>query len=102
MGFEIIWTRRALKTFGKRIDYLEKNWTGKEIFNFTKRVNEYLETLKIEPLMFRRSTRLKHTHIGVIIKQVSLVYRYKTKNNKIELIAFIDNRRGCKINCVKA
>jgi hypothetical protein len=47
MGIEIIWTLRALKTFGKRIAYLEENWTEKEIFNFTARVNEYLETLKV-------------------------------------------------------
>ncbi|MES2379318.1 MAG: hypothetical protein V4553_22190 [Bacteroidota bacterium] len=58
MGVEIIWTQKALKTFGKRIAYLEENWTEKEIFNFTARVNEYLETLKSEPLMFRKSTRL--------------------------------------------
>jgi plasmid stabilization system protein ParE len=96
MGVEIIWTSRALKTFGKRIAYLEEHWTEKEIFNFTARINEYLGTLKSEPLMFRKSTRLKQTHIGVIIKQVSLVYRYKTKSNKIELIAFIDNRQNPK------
>ncbi|MGF7080478.1 type II toxin-antitoxin system RelE/ParE family toxin [Mucilaginibacter sp. UYCu711] len=96
MGVEIIWTPRALKTFGKRIAYLEEHWTEKEIFNFTARVNEYLETLKTEPLMFRKSTRLKQTHIGVIIKQVSLVYRFKAKNNKIELIAFIDSRQNPK------
>jgi plasmid stabilization system protein ParE len=92
MGVEIVWTQKALKTFGKRIAYLEEHWTEKEIFNFTARVNEYLETLKTGPLMFRKSARLKQTHIGVIIKQVSLVYRYKTKGNKIELVAFIDNR----------
>jgi hypothetical protein len=52
MGFEIIWTSKAIQTFGKRIEYLEEHWTEKEIFNFTSRVNEYLETLKSQPLMF--------------------------------------------------
>jgi hypothetical protein len=96
MGPEIIWTKKAMHTFGQRIDYLEKNWTEKEIFNFTARVNEYLATLQSQPLMFRKSTRLKHTHIGVIIKQVSLVYRIKPKSNSIQLIAFIDNRQNPK------
>ncbi|MFD0749593.1 hypothetical protein ACFQZS_05525 [Mucilaginibacter calamicampi] len=68
MGFEVIWTKKAIDTFGQRINYLEENWTEKEIFNFTERVNEYLITLKTQPLMFRKSTRLKHTHIGVIIQ----------------------------------
>jgi len=46
--------------------------------------------------MFRKSARLKNTHIGVIIKQVSLVYRINSKINCIELIAFIDNRQNPK------
>jgi len=96
MGFEIIWTKKALNTFGQRIAYLQENWTDREIVNFTERVNEYLSTLKTQPLMFRKSTRLKHTHIGVIIKQVSLIYRIKPKSNIIELIAFIDNRQNPK------
>jgi hypothetical protein len=98
MGLEIVWTKKAVKTFGYRIAYLEEHWTEREIFNFTSRVNEYLESLQRQPLMYRKSTRLKHTHVGVIIKQVSLVYRIKPKSNTIELIAFIDNRQNAKKN----
>ena len=96
MGPEIVWTKRAIRTFGERIAYLEEHWTEREIFNFTFRVNEYLSSLQNQPLMFRKSVRLKNTHIGVIIKQVSLVYRLKPKNNAKELVAFIDNRRNPK------
>jgi plasmid stabilization system protein ParE len=96
MGVEIIWTKRAIKTFGKRIAYLEEHWTEKEILKFTARVNEYLNSLQDQPLMFRKSARLKHTHVGVIIKQVSLVYRVKPNSYSIELIAFIDNRQNPK------
>jgi hypothetical protein len=88
--------KKAVKTFGKRIAYLEEHWTEKEIFNFTARANEYLDSLQSQPLMFRKSTRLKQTHIGVIIKQVSLVYRVKHRSNTIELVAFIDNRQNPK------
>ena len=96
MGPQVIWTKRAIITFRNRIAYLEEHWTEKEIFNFTARVNEYLESLETQPLMFRKSAKLKHTHIGVIIKQVSLVYRVKPKKRTIELIAFIDNRQNPK------
>ena len=75
---------------------MEKHWTDREIFNFTNRVNEYLETLISQPEMFRKSAKQRDTHIGVIIKQVSLVYRVKPKSNIIELIAFIDNRQNPK------
>ncbi len=68
MGFEIVWTKKAVKTFSNRIAYLEENWTQKEIFNFTARVNKYLESLQNQPLMFRKSTKINDTNIGVIIK----------------------------------
>ena len=55
MGIEIVWTKKAIKTFEKRIAYLEEHWTEKEIFNFTHRVNEYLDILRTQPLMFRMS-----------------------------------------------
>jgi hypothetical protein len=96
MGAEIIWTKKAIITFEKRIAYLEKHWSEKEILNFTTRINGYLTTLRTQPLMFRVSRKINYTHIGVIIKQVSLVYRVKPKSNIIELIAFIDNRRNPK------
>lgn len=94
MGVEIIWTKKAVKTFGDRIAYLKQNWTEKEIFNFTSRVNQYLNTLRNQPQMFRKSYSLKHTHIGVIIKYVSVIYRVKPKSKTIEIIAFIDNRQN--------
>jgi len=94
MGFEIIWTKKAIYTFEGRIAYLQKHWTDREIHNFTKRVSEYLAILSKEPLMFRKSYKVKHTHIGVIIKEVSLIYRVKPRKEIIELIAFIDNRQN--------
>lgn len=96
MGFEIIWTKRTVLTFSKRIAYLEEHWTEKEILQFTERVNDYLKSLREQPLMFRKSTSLNNTHKGVIIKQVSLVYRVKPNQQTIELIAFIDNRQDPK------
>lgn len=78
MGPQIIWTRKAINTFGKRIAYLEEHWTEKEIFNFTRRVNDYLDSLKTQPLMFRKSTKLKHTHMGVINKTSFFSLSHKT------------------------
>jgi len=73
MGFETVWTKKAVKTFSNSIAYLEENRTQKEIFNFTARVNEYLESLQNQPLMFRKSIKINDTNICVIIKQVSLI-----------------------------
>jgi hypothetical protein len=86
-GYSNFWFENSLP--GRELD-------RKRNFQFTNRVNDYLTSLQSQPLMYRKSVRLKHTHIGVIIKQVSLVYRIKPKSNTIELIAFIDNRQNPK------
>ena len=98
MGLEIKWTKKAILTFNNRIAYLEQHWTQKEILVFTKRVSDYLLVLSEQPLMHRKSNTLKHVHISVISKKVSIVYRVKPKAGFIELVAFIDNRQGQKIN----
>lgn len=100
MGFEIVWTKKAIQTFEKRLLYLEKHWTEKEILKFTAAVNQYLFVLKTQPLMFQKTLQQKQKRIGVIIKQVSLVYRVDYATQLIQLIAFIDNRQSSnyKIN----
>jgi plasmid stabilization system protein ParE len=90
----IIWSEKAGETLQERIDYLKKHWSQKEIDAFLERVFEYLETLTQEPLIARKTYKTKNTHIGVIIKQVSIIYRFKPKEKVIELVAFIDNRQS--------
>ncbi|OAQ40732.1 hypothetical protein A5893_07270 [Pedobacter psychrophilus] len=93
MEFEIIWTKKALTTFNDRIEYLQIHFNEKEIFHFTQRVSKTLNTIKYNPLIFRKSQILNNVYNGLIIKQVSVIYRVKDDSNLIELLAFIDNRQ---------
>lgn len=88
--------RRALSTFEDRISYLKTHWTEKEIVNFKKRVSEYLRALEEQPLISKKPGKLKNVHMGVILKQVSVIYRVKPSTKQIELISFIDNRQNPK------
>jgi len=96
MSYAIIWTSEALETFDDRITYLKINWTEKEIANFKTRVREYLDVLQESPLIAQKPGKLKNVHIGVILKQVSVIYRVRQSTNEIELISFIDNRQNPK------
>ena len=93
MSFSITWMPEAFKTFDDRIQYLEIHWTEKEIANFRARVKEYLETLKEKPYIGKKAGRVKGVHIGLIMKQVSLIYRIKVLEKEIELLLFVDNRQ---------
>ena len=96
MSFSITWMPEAFKTFDDRIQYLEIHWTEKEITNFQKRVKEYLEVLKEKPYIGKKAGRVKNVHVGLIMKQVSLIYRVKILNKEIELLLFVDNRQDPK------
>ena len=45
MALKIVWTTRALQGFDRIIDYLEKEWTEKEISTFVEDTFEFLRLL---------------------------------------------------------
>ena len=83
---------------GAFVRYDEETGEAKSIgiINFKKRVVEYLRILEEEPLITQKPGKLKNVHMGVILKQVSLIYRVKPIAKQIELISFIDNRQDPK------
>lgn len=91
---KIIWSKKAGETFQKNIDYLEENWTEVEVKKFVNRVFSYLETIAEEPLISRKTFKTKHTHIGLIIPHISIVYRIKPQSGIVEIVTFIDNRQS--------
>jgi plasmid stabilization system protein ParE len=94
----IIWSEKAGETFQKNIDYLLENWPEAESKKFIERVFQYLDTLANEPFIARKTYKTKHTYIGVIIPQISVIYRVKPRSKIIELVTFIDNRQSLKKN----
>jgi len=96
VGFKVVWTNKALDTFAQNIAYLQEKWTAKEVNAFSDKVNDILSAIREQPLMYRKSEKLSNVHIGLIVKQVSLVYRVKARKKEIELIAFLDNRQDPK------
>jgi plasmid stabilization system protein ParE len=96
MSYTIVWTTESLSTFEDRITYLKIHWTDREITNFKNRVKEYLDTLKQEPLIGKEPGKLKNVYMGLVIKQVSIIYRVNALTNEIQLISFIDNRQDPK------
>jgi plasmid stabilization system protein ParE len=94
MGFKIIWTIPALNSFQQNIDYLNENWTEKEVFAFTEKVNDILHLIREQPELFRKSSKYKNVHRAVVMKQITLVYQVKPRKREIELLIFWDNRKN--------
>lgn len=94
MDKKIVWTFRATKSFEKILDYLQLNWTDKEIQNLVNSTNSVLNLLKSNRVKFRSSGKRPNEHEVLITKHNLLIYRIG--KNHIELIMFFDTRRHPK------
>ena len=84
----IIWTDLAIDDFSENIYYLEKEWTEKEVIRFNKKIEETLEKLSRENILFK-PTEYKNVFQIVIIKQITLFY--EVKGDDIFLLRFWNN-----------
>ena len=57
MAYKVIWSPKAEKTFDIVIDYLQKNWTEKQIKTFIIETQRVLHMLTKNPYMFRGSEK---------------------------------------------
>jgi len=92
MALKIIWTPQANSGLTKVIDYLEKNWTEKEILNLENNINELIERISKYPKIYPASLKYKNVRKGLVDKNNYIIYRIKPQKKTIEIINF----RGIK------
>jgi len=90
MARKIIWLPKAEQRYDEIIDWLENNWTHKEIINFISRTEYVLDLISINPDIYQHSEK-RNIRQALITKHNLLLYR--KKGTKIELITFFDTRQ---------
>ena len=85
---------KAKITFFKVLDYLDKNWTKKEINQFYNRTEIVLKAIKINPGIFPLSLKHKDIRKAIIDKNNSFFYKIDSHNKRIFLLTFFDNRQN--------
>jgi len=78
-------------TYALVIEYLEENWTSKEIDFFIDRTDEVINFIAQNPKQYIYSKK-KNAFRAVISKQISLYYRIKSR--EVELLIFWDTRQN--------
>lgn len=92
MALRFIWTAQAVKGFNKVIDYLEANWTAKEILNLENKIQQVINQISLNPDQFPKSKKSESLYKAFIDKNNYLVYKISKQSNSIEIINF----RGTK------
>lgn len=84
----IHWSEPAKIDYWNNIEYLEKEWTLKEVDSFMEKVDELIDLLTKNNVTFQ-PTLYKNTFQVPVLKQITLYY--SIENNKIELLRFWNN-----------
>ena len=86
MAFKIVWLHRARKAFDSNIDYLQRNWSEKEIIKFVSAVDKKLINISNHPYLgCSRNKNNPHIRFTSINKRVALLYQYKPRKEEIVL-----------------
>jgi plasmid stabilization system protein ParE len=85
---EVLWTNSAKNSFAKIIDWLENNWTPKEVTQLVQRTENMIATLQRYPESCPPSAKHKNVHIGILDKHTKLVYHYNPQKKRITLLLF--------------
>ncbi|MBS1503203.1 MAG: type II toxin-antitoxin system RelE/ParE family toxin [Bacteroidetes bacterium] len=90
MPYTIVWSPKARITYYKILDYLDEQWTFREIENFIDRTEQALTHISRNPLLYQYSQD-SNAYRCVLVKQVSLFYRIRS--NEVQLLIFWNNRQ---------
>jgi plasmid stabilization system protein ParE len=93
MEKEVIWSKRAVKSYNKILKYLEENWNEKQIDSFIFKTEKTLLQIASNTIKFRSAGKFE-VHEVLVTKHNLLIYRIK--NKKIELVSFYDTRQHPK------
>ena len=93
MALKIIWTPQANSGLKKVINYLEKNWTKKEILNLENKINELIERISKYPKICPATLKYNNVRKGLVDKNNYIIYRIKLESKSIEIINFRGTRQ---------
>lgn len=91
-GFKIFWTEHALSELKQTLDYLEENWTERELRIFASKLEHTIEIISKSPEIFPSSIHKKEVRKAVVEEHNTLYYR--VKNDRIEIVSLFSNLKN--------
>lgn len=86
---QIIWTELAKIEYWENIEYLEREWTLNDVYNFMDKTDDLIGLLAKKNLTFK-PTNYEGIFQVPVTKQITLFYRI-LENKEVELLRFWNN-----------
>ena len=93
-AIEVLWTPSAINSFDQIVQYLDENWTAKEVSKFVKRTAGVIDMLKRYPEMCSPSKKRKNVRISILNKHTKMAYHYKPRKKQLEILHFWSMKRN--------
>ena len=87
---EVLYSERALQNAISIKNYLQNNFSKKEVDVFFALLQSFEAVVKEFPKLYSATSRKKNIRRAVLSKQLSVFYR--VNNSNIEVLAMLDNR----------
>ena len=78
----ISWSETAKLDYWNNIEYLEREWSLTEVYNFMDKVDELIDLLAIENLTFKL-TDYKNSYQVPVVKQITIEHIILLNRNEI-------------------
>lgn len=86
----VYWTNRSISDSLAIKEYLQKDFSQREIDNFYKLLEAFEKIILQFPKLYPQSAKNKKVHRAVLSKQLSVFYSFS--KDHITVIAVLDNR----------
>ena len=91
-GYKVLWTDHAISELKETIEYLEENWTERELRNFSAKLDHTIELISKTPELFPSSLEKNEIRKAVVEEHNNLYYRIN--ENSIEVVSLFSNRKN--------
>ncbi len=73
-------------------EYIENNWTEKELRNLSSEIEKTINLISTNPKLF---PKLENRNVRrAVIKKLNTIYNREIENNSIEILSFFSNRKN--------
>lgn len=90
-GYKVFWTDHAISELKETIEFLENNWTERELRNFIAKLDHTIELISKSPEIFPASFEKNDVRKAVVERYNSLYYRIN--KDSIEIVSLFSTRK---------
>lgn len=88
---KVVWSEEAVENLKGIIQYLEENWTEREIRKFAMKLEKQISIIKLQPLSFPKARNFD-VRRSVLTKQTTIYYN--VYQDILRIVSIFDNRQS--------